>query len=195
MERRWVKILVVMAVAAGAAACSDRSAPVAPSSAAPAMSPRLTTQDGYYYIGGFRLINGRGVATQTKLVIMDGRGGKITIGGSSISFPAQALAGSTLISFTVQTQPYISAKLYALSLEGKTRGTLVTTFPVGLTLTMSYAEANQQIADPSLLKVAWIENGVLLGFVPTQVDLQGKKVAAQVTHFSEWSPAVPQDLQ
>ncbi len=189
MERRWLKVLVAVAIAASAAACSDRSAPVAPSSAPPSTtSPRLTTLDGYYYIGSFRMINGRGVATQTKLAIMDEHGGKLTIGGSSITFPEQALSGSTLISFTLQSAPYISARVYALSLEGKTRGTLVTTFPVALSLVVSYADANQLVANPSQMKVAWLENGVLIGLVPSQVDVQSKKVTAQITHFTEFNP-------
>lgn len=190
MERRWLNVLMAAAIAAGAAACSDRSAPVAPSSAAPSTtSPRLTTLDGYYYIGGFRLINGHGSA-QTKLAIMDGHGGKLTIGGNSITFPDGALSGSTLISFTVQSAPYLSARVYALSLDGRTRGTLVTTFPVALSLVLNFADANQLVANPSQVKVAWIENSVLMGLVPSQVDVEAKKVTAQVTHFTEFSPIV-----
>ncbi len=189
MGTRWLKLLTVAAIAAGATACSDARAPVAPRSAAPVtMSPRVTRVGHHYTAGGFNLLTGKGQATVTRLAIIDEQGGTIRNSGSSVEFPAQALAGATLITFTVQSQPYIMTKVYALSLEGPTRGTLVTTFPVPVTLTVSYAESNLQVVDPSQLKMGWLEDDVLLGLVPSQVDARAKTLMSNVTHFTEFGP-------
>ncbi len=190
MERRWLQVLTVVAIAAGAAACSDRSAPVGPArtpSAANTLSPRLHSSGGNYYAGGWQFLGGHGT-TQTKLAILDEHGGRITVAGSTLEVPARALSGSTLLTFTLQSQPFIQAKLYALSLEGRTRGTLVTTFPVALKLTLSYADA--QVTNPAQMKLAWLENSVLLGLVPSSINLQTKTLSASLTHFSEWSPVI-----
>ncbi len=190
MERRWLKLLTVVAISAGAAACSDRSAPVGPKtvpSVASTPSPQIRASGGSYYVGNWQLLVGHG-NTQTKIAILDEHGGQIVVGGSSLDVPPNALSGSTLLTFTLQSQPFIQAKLYALSLEGKTRGSLVTVFPVALTLKLSYADANQQVANPSALKMAWLENSVMLGLVPSSVDRNGKKLIGSVTHFTEFGP-------
>ncbi len=191
MERRWLKVLTVVAIAAlAASACSDRSTPVAPQrtpSVATSGTPRAYSSGGTWYVSGGQLLIGRG-PTQTKVAILDQRGGKLTVGGSSLEVPANALSGATLMTFTLQTQPYLTAKLYAFSLQGKTAGQFVRTFPVALTLTISYADVNGQVSDPSKLKMAWLEDEVFQGLVPSQVDTQGKRVIAQLSHFSEYSP-------
>ncbi len=189
METRWLKLLTVAAIAAGATACSDARAPVAPRSAAPVtMSPRVTRVGHSYYAAGYQLLIGKGQASVIRSDIIDEHGGRIRNSGSTVEFPAHALAGATLVMFAVQSQPYIMTNVYAVSLEGRTRGTLVTTFPVPVTLTVSYAEASLQVTDASQLQMGWLENDVLLGLVPSQVNARAKTLTSQVTHFTEFGP-------
>ncbi len=191
MKRRMLRLITVLAMAAGAAAACDRPTnPVAPPASDP-VSPRLSVTSGGYFVGGWKLLQGSRLALQTRMDVIDARGGKINIGASSLTIPAGAVSGSTLFVFTLQTDPYISAKLVAMAMTGPAQGKLVTTFPKSLTLTISYADANQSVPDPTKVRILWMENGVLLGVQSATPDVQGKKVTTQVTHFTDWQPAIP----
>ncbi len=135
--------------------------------------------------GGYTLMTTDATSDQTKSAIIDETGGFIRFQGSALIVPANAVSGPTTFTMRLHTQPYMGADLSAVDANGLP----VTIFPVPLTLTLSYARAKNQLpTDASKVLVAWIENGVILGMLPSAADIQGKKVTAQVTHFSEYGP-------
>ncbi len=190
MERRWLKALTVVALALGAAACSDRpTAVTAPS----ALAPRAGTVTGFY-MDGYTLLTAPGGGSQSKSLVITANGGKINMGPNSLVIPYKAVSGPTEFTFTLQSKPYIAAVLtaYEVTSIGNNkwlRGAPVTTFSKVLTLTLSYAQSNTAIPDPSQLKIAWIENGKVLEIQQTDVDVKGQKLIADIRHFSEWGPA------
>ena len=189
MQRRWLKVLTMVALATGAAAACDRpTSPLAPRASGP-VSPRLSVTSGGYFIGGWKLLEGSHDALQTRINVIDQRGGKLNIGASALIVPAGAVSGPTMFVFTLQTDPYISTKLVAMALSGPGMGRLVTVFAQPLTLTISYAGAKQQVPDPAKARVLWVENGVLLAVQPTSA--QGNKLTTTVTHFTEYVPSIP----
>lgn len=191
MERRFLRALTVVALALGAAACSDRpSAVTSPTVLAPRAGNSST---GGYQIGSYMLLTGGGSNTQTRSAVIDKWGGKINFGATSLQVPYMAVPGPTKFTFTLQDQPYISAKLTAVAQVPDAKGKLVDGAPVvvfgaNLTLTLSYASSRTPIPDPNQLKIAWIDNGQVLGVEPTSVDVKGKKLFASISHFSEWGP-------
>ncbi len=135
--------------------------------------------------GGYTLMTTDANTDQTKTAVIDQSGGFIRFQGSSLIVPANAVTGPTTFTMRLHTQPYMGAELSAVGEDGQ----LITVFPVPLTLTLSYARAKNQLpTDANSVMVAWVDNGVVLATLPSTADIQGKKVTAQVTHFTEYSP-------
>ncbi len=189
MERRWLKLLTVVAIAAGAASACDRPTAV---TAPTGLTPRAGTFTGYY-VDGYLLLTAPGAGAQTKALVLDQNGGKLNLGPNSLVIPYKAVSGPTQFVFTLQSSPYLAAKLsaYEVIAVGKNKwlqGPAVTTFAKALTLTLSYAQSNTPIPDPTQLKIAWIENGKVLEIQQTDVDVKGQKLVAAIRHFSEYGP-------
>ncbi len=191
MERRWLKLLTVVAIAAGAASACDRPTAV---TSPTGLAPRAATVTGYY-LDGYTLLTTSGGGTQSKTLVVDQSGGKINMGPSSLVIPYKAVSGPTEFTFTLQSKPYIAAVLTAHEVTsiGKNKwleGAPVTTFAKELTLTISYAQTNTPIPDPSLLKIGWIEDGKVIEIQQTDVDVKGQKLITTIRHFSEWGPII-----
>ncbi len=188
MERRWLKLLTVVAVAVGAAAACDRPTAV---TSPTGLTPRAGTVTGYY-LDGYIVLTGTG-GTQTKSLVLDQTGGKINMGPNSLVIPYKAVSGPTQFIFELQSSPYIAAKLtaYEVTAAGKNKwiqGPAVTTFAKALTLTLSYAQSNTPIPDPTKLAIGWLDDGRVLEIQQTTVDLKGQKLIADLHHFTEYSP-------
>ncbi len=189
MERRFLKALTAVALALGAAACSDRPTAV---TSPTGLAPRAGTVTGFY-LDGYTLLTASGGASQSKSLVITANGGKINMGPNSLVIPYKAVSGPTEFTFTLQSKPYIAAVLtaYEVTQLGNNkwlRGAPVTTFAKELTLTLSYAQSNTPIPDPSMLRIGWIEDGKVLEIQQTDVDVRGQKLIAGIHHFSEWGP-------
>ncbi len=189
MERRGLQLLTVVAIAAGAASACDRPTAV---TSPTGLSPRAATVTGYYS-DGYILLTATGSSSQTKSLVLDENGGKINMGPNSLVIPYKAVSGPTQFVFTLQSSPYIAAKLtaYEVTAAGKNKwiqGPAVTTFAKALTLTLSYAQSNTPIPDPNQLKIGWIRDGKVLEIQQTTVDAKGQKLVADIKHFSEYGP-------
>ena len=179
MTRHGLRRLAVVTAVLMAAAC-DSSRNTATKSV---LAPRLDGATSR----GYTLLTADVNSDQTKTVTIDQRGGSIHVQGSALIVPADAVPGPTEFTFRLHTQPYVGADLSAVAAHGQR----VTVFPVPLTLTISFARARNQISDPSKIVVLWVENGTVLGRLPSTADVKGKKVMTTVTHFTEYVPSIP----
>ncbi len=189
MERRWLKLLTVVAIAAGAASACDR--PTALTSPT-GLTPRAGTVTGFY-LDGYMLLTASGGATQSKTLVVSPNGGKLNMGPNSLVIPYKAISTPTEFTFTLKSKPYMAAELtaYEVTPIGNNkwlRGAPVTTFSKALTLTLSYAQSNTPIPDPTQLRIGWIQDGKVLEIQQTDVDVKGQKLVAAIRHFSEWGP-------
>lgn len=175
MAPQRIRLLALLALVGVATACDAPGSIATKSVLAPRMDGTST---------GYTLMTTDAAGEQTKTAVIGRTGGSIRFQGSVLVVPANAVSSPTSFTFRLQTQPYMAADLSAVDLNGHA----VTTFPVPLTLTLSYARAKNQLPRGSTVVIGWIENGVVLGTVPSTADMQGKKVTGQLTHFSEWGP-------
>jgi hypothetical protein len=136
-------------------------------------------------IGRWWLMTGDG-AEQATAAVVDQGGYTIRFNGGSLTVPAGAVSAPTVFNVVLRTHPYIAADLTASTLFGRS----VSTFPVPLTLTLSYASAGQTVVDPSHISIFWMQNGLLVEREPTTANAAARTVSASITHFSEYSPGV-----
>ncbi len=176
MVSQRIRLLALLALVGVATACDSPSQTATKSILAP-RHDAVTS-------GGYTLLTTDAIGDQTKRALIDRTGGSIRFQGSVLIVPANAVRIPTTFTMRLHTQPYMGADLSAVDMFGQR----VTIFPVPLTLTLSYARAKDQLPRGSTVLIAWIQNGVVLGTVPSSADVQGKKVTAQITHFSEWGP-------
>jgi len=181
MARQRISLFALLAFVGLTAACEGPTTTATRS----VLAPRASTSAS----GGYMLFTSDAAGDQTKTALIDEHGGSIRFQGSALIVPAGAVSAPTRFTFRLHTQPYMGADLSAVDLNGEA----VVTFPLPLTLTISYARARTQIPDPSKIVMLWVENGVVLDQLPSTPDVQGKKVTAQVTHFSDYTPGVPAD--
>ncbi len=179
MTRHGLKTFAVILAVVAAAACDSPKSTATRS----VLGPRFDASSA----GSFTFLTSDATGDQTKTATIDQRGGAIRFQGSVLVVPPNAVPGPTSFTFRLHVQPVMGAELTAVDASGQK----VTVFPVPLTLTLSYARAKNQIPDPSKLVIVWVENGTVLGVLPSTPDVQGKKVTAQVTHFSDWQPGIP----
>ncbi len=179
MTRHGLKAFAVILAVVAAAACDSPKSTATKS----VLAPRFDASTA----GGYTLFTTDASGDQTKSAVIDERGGAIRFQGSVLVVPPNAVSGPTDFTFRLHVQPYMGADLTAVD----ARGQKVTVFPVPLKLTLSYARAKNQIPDPSKIVILWVENGTVLGQMPSTTDVQGKKVTAEITHFTDYSPAVP----
>ena len=179
MTRHGLKAFAVILAVVTAAACDGPRSTASKS----VLAPRFDAITS----GGYTFLTADAGGDQTKTVRIDGRGGEIRFQGSALIVPPNAVSGPTAFTFRLHVQPVMGAELSALGAGGQK----VTVFPVPLTLQLSFARARNQIPDPSKIVILWVENGTVLGRLPSSVDVKGKRVTAQITHFTDWQPAVP----
>ncbi len=152
------------------------------------VAPRAVETTAYRTGSGVVLLVGDPSAkdeTQTQVI---GRyGGKISFNASGLTVPPKAVTEDVVFTFTLQSSPYLAAKLSATKVSD---GTPVTTFGTPLTLKLNYSKTPTPIPDPQLLKVYWVDQGTILGVQKTTVDKKGQNVYASLTHFSEYSPGL-----
>lgn len=177
--RHGLKMFAVILAVVTAAACDSPKGTATRS----VLAPRLDATSA----GGYTFFTTDATGDQTKTVVIDENGGAIRFQGSVLVVPANAVSAPTSFTFRLHVQPTMGADLSAVDANGQP----VTVFPVPLKLTLSYARAKNQIPDPSKIVVLWVENGIVLGQLPSTADVQGKKVTALVTHFTDYQPAVP----
>lgn len=177
MAPQRIRLLALLALVGVATAC-DGPRNIATKSV---LAPRMDATSS-----GYTLMTTDATGEQTKTAVIGQTGGFIRFQGSVLIVPPNAVSSPTAFTFRLHTQPFLGAELSAVDLNGQP----VTVFPVALTLTLSYARAKNQIPSGSTVLMAWVENGVILGTVPSSADIQGKKVTAQLTHFSEWGPVI-----
>ncbi len=192
MARHGLKVFAVVAVITAAAACERPAAVTSPTSGA---RPRAAATAGSYSVDGYQLLSASTNGSQTKSLIIGPSGARINFGASMLDVPYQAVAGPTRFTFTLQSSPYISVKLTAVAVTSvKSQwvdGAAVTTFAKPLTLTLSYANAATSIPDPKQLVMLWMENGTVLQAYSPQVDTKGQKLVIDLTHFTDYTPAIP----
>ena len=176
MAPQRMKLLALLAVVGVATACDAPNRSATKSVIAPRHD--VTTS------GGFTLMTTDAQGDQTKSAVIDQTGGFIRFQGSVLSVPENAVPGPTTFTFRLHTQPYMGAELSAVDADGQP----VTVFPVPLTLTLSYARAKNELPTSSQVYMLWLEDGQVLGVLPSTVDIRGKKVTAQITHFTEYGP-------
>lgn len=177
---RWVLgLAAVLAITTG---CEPSTAPALPEPSGPALSLESS---------GYRLIEGRlpeGLPEIEVSKLIDVSGGSIHLAGHSIEVPAGAVADPTLFTMSLVTNGYIEVELTAVvsSLLG---GVL----DVGgdgfggktVALTLSYATATN-VEDPDdLLILRMLEDGRVEA-LDAVVDPSGKRVTAQLDHFSRY---------
>ncbi len=176
MVPQRIRLLALLAIVGVAAACDAPNQTATKSILAP--RPDEVTS------GGYSLMTSDVTSEQTKSAVIDARGGHIRFQGSALIVPENAVSRPTTFTMRLHTQPYMGADLTAVDPDGQ----LVTIFPVPLTLTLSYARAKDQLPNGATVMIAWVENGVIVSTLPSTADIQGKKVTAQVTHFTEFNP-------
>lgn len=176
MRQSWLGVIAVVAGTALVAAGCDtpNSSPVQTVVAPRASSPTSI----------LKLLEGLG-GGETQMAVIGRFGGKINVGPNSLVVPRNAVSNPTLFVFTLKSKPYIAADLTAWDL---TTGAPVTTFKVKLELTLSYANAVTPMQDKSRVVMYWILNGTPVEGQPTNPDLKGKKVTAQINHFTDYGP-------
>ncbi|HEX9109227.1 MAG TPA: hypothetical protein VF832_18395 [Longimicrobiales bacterium] len=177
--RHGLKMFAVILAVVTAAACDSPKGTATRS----VLAPRLDATSA----GGYTFFTTDATGNQTKTAVIDQTGGFIRFQGSVLVVPPNAVSGPTSFTFRLHVQPTMGADLSAVAANGQP----VTVFPVPLKLTLSYARAKTQIPDPSKIVILWVENGIVLGQLPSTPDVQGKKVTALVTHFTDYQPAVP----
>lgn len=181
MTRRWLSLVAILAIVTASAACDGPRN--APTSSVVAPRAEVVTSNGYTL---FTTDVGWEDGEITRSAVIDQNGGKVSFQASSLVVPAGAVTGPTTFRVTFYNAPYMRAQMTAQAADGS----LVTTFPVPLTLTLSYARSKTPIPDPSRIAIFWVDNGVVLETQASSVDVQGKKVIARITHFSEYSPGL-----
>lgn len=188
MTRRWLSLMAVMILGTIAAACDGPRSTASQSVLAPKVQAIAPQADGVS-ANGFILLTtdvGWEDGEITRTALIDQSGGKLNFQASSLVVPPNAVAGPTQFTVTFRNTPYMRAEPTAVDANGQ----LIRTFPVPLTLTLSYARSKTPIPDVSRLVVLWVDNGVVLEKQVSSVDVQGKKVIARITHFSEYSPGL-----
>ncbi len=178
MTRHGLKIFAVLLTVVTAAACDSAKNTATKS----VLGPRFDASSS----GGYTLLTTDATGDQQKTEVIDQSGGSIRFQGSVLVVPPNAVSGPTTFTFRLQVQPYMAADLSAVDANGQP----VTVFPVPLKLTLSYSRAKNQIPDPSKVVILWVENGIVLGQLPSVPDVQGKKVSADVTHFTQYTPGM-----
>jgi hypothetical protein len=192
MRQRWLSLVAVMAGVALASAGCDRpsSSITGPTVAGPQfsyISGGFTTNGAVLLVGGGTTTLMMAQTAQLGSAVIGIYGGKINSGATSLSIPAGAVKGATRFTLALRSQPYIAAVLSATDV---TTGAVVRTFPVPLTLTLSYAGSKTAVPDPTKLRIYYVVNGVVVEALPVNPDVKGKKLITSVTHFSEYSPGV-----
>ncbi len=176
MVRQRIRLLALVAVVGVATACDAPNQPATKSVLAPRYDA-LTSN-------GYSLMTSDVSSDQTKTAVIDSTGGFIRFQGSALIVPPGAVPSPTTFTMRLHTQPFMGADLSAVDEYGSE----VTVFPVPLKLTISYSRAKDQLPSGSTVAMAWIENGIVLSTLPSSADIQGKKVTAEVTHFTEFGP-------
>jgi hypothetical protein len=116
--------------------------------------------------------------------VIDSRGGMINVGGHSLIIPRRAVLEDTEFTFTVVGGDHIQVDLKAKRVRD---GGTVDTFPLALTLRLSYGNAN--VSDPSRLKNVYMVDGLLIPLV-SSVSTLTRTVASPLSHFSEYGMAI-----
>jgi len=202
MKRRWLKVLTVVAIAAGMAACSDRPGSVT----APAAQPRLAYVNGYTVLRDKKgnewiVLTGVGQASETKTATIDQDGGQVKLAGTVLTVPRGAVDGPTLFTVTMLTQPYIKAQLSAVTVSANGRrgskgwiaGEELHSFDRPITLTLSYTGAKENLPDAAMLKGLYVVDDVVQQVFSATVDRRGRSITFTTDHFSDYTPGVPAD--
>ncbi len=118
-------------------------------------------------------------------------GGTISVAGVTLDVPSGAVTGPTLFTVFALPTPVIDASLTAVVPQwlGRVLDIGALGFNKPVTVTMSYAHANN-VVDPSKLVIVYYnydENK--LEALPSTVDTVRKTVSAQTRHFSKYGMA------
>lgn len=192
MTRRTLNLVAILALASLAAACDGPRNSMDKSVVSPTIQAPAPLADGVATSTGTVLLTtdlGWEDGEITRSTVIDDKGGRLNFMAGSLTVPAGAVSGPTTFTVSFSNSPYMHAHFAAVGADG----TPVSIFPVPLTVTLSYARAKGLPPNLAALAIYWVDNGSVLEKESSAVDVQGKKISAQVTHFTEYTPGWDQN--
>ena len=188
MNRKWMKFpgLAVAALSLVLWSCDSLSEPGAALTGPGEASHTLVTttkKDGHTVIKETSP-NAGAVAG-----VIGEAGGKLVLGQHVLEVPAGAVSGPTTFSMTDLSGEEIKVGLTATKLLTNDVGSAGFAKPVRLTL--SYKNATEVPSNESDLKILWVKADGSTEAQPSSVDVQGKRVIGQLSHFSDYAIGFP----
>ena len=113
-------------------------------------------------------------------------GGIIRNGDHSLMIPQRAVESETEFTFVVKAGDHVE---FGFSAKRVSDGAVVSTFPVSLTLRVSYKNIN--VSNPYALSNAYKMEGAMAGYyqkLPTSVSTFTQTLSSPINHFSEYLP-------
>lgn len=188
MIRNWKSVLVapLAALALVVGACENLSEPsqalMGPSGIAPALI-ETETKDGY------KIVKETDTSLGVVAVIIDENGGELSLGQHKLVVPAGAVSGATTFEITKVDGDDIRVKLTATQLTTNDIGSAGFAKPVRLTL--SYKNAAEMPENESELTILWVKLDGTKEAQASNVDVTGKRVSAELGHFSDYAIGFP----
>lgn len=187
MQRKWFGLLPALALVLALVGCEPAGGPVesaTPSQSATASGDRAAA-----------LAKVKGVVPDSEpaLVasqVIGSEGGTLRRAGHVLTVPAGAVSEPTSFTLRLVKNGYVEVELRATVQRdgGKTTDVGEKGFARPVMLQLNYALATEPV-DPSRLLLVWVKSDGTLVALPSTVDVSGKKVSAELEHFSRYAIA------
>lgn len=188
MFRKWTKFNLFSAAILSLSVwgCENLSEPT---------QPQLRSNGGIHAVITVVQSDGSTVVRETDLSAgtvagtIDQAGGKLILGQHVLDIPAGAVDAPTLFTMNKLDADHVRMKLTATRVTTNDVG--AQGFAVPVKLTLSYKNAAELPNDQSLLRIIWIKLDGSYESQASTVDVQGKRVTASLSHFSDYALAFP----
>lgn len=138
---------------------------------------------------GYTIIKESDTNVGTVEGIIDQNGGKISLGQHVLQVPAGAVGGPTVFSMSKLDGDHVMVKLTATQVTTNDIGSAGFAKPVHLTL--SYKNASEVPENEQDLRILWVKSDGSKEAQTSNVDVTGKRVSADLGHFSDYAIGFP----
>jgi hypothetical protein len=152
------------------------------------LGPSAARLDGAAGGNGYAVVKEKDPTVGTVSAVVSTSGGRLTLGQHTLVVPAGAVDGPTTFVMTKSSDALEVSLTATQSLlnDVGSRG-----FRKPVTLTLSYKNAESVSADESKLRILWLKPDGTQEAQPSTVDVQGRKVTADLSHFSDYGLGDP----